>query len=219
MSGGRKRSILALLLLMCIVFSLKHYRSELEAQAVVPSELAVVRSDGALEAARSELLVAVSGEPAVLERSVKELVEHCMNAANLSHISQTILKKAQDNANYWYEELRKVVPRDPLTEYEDNHCWKVDLETQWMKEHGVIGQLGNITFQSSTFPKHFADHFFSSKRKFVCLPNIFIAGFGKCGSTFLHCGVMRLVSILRNASFDNIELQKEPAFWYDERSK
>lgn len=160
---------------------------------------------------------------AVIEGSIEELIKQCMKVANVDHIlakssnySHSILQEAQENAKYLLEELQKVVPEDPLAEYGDNYCWKMNLAMQWTNEIYYTGQLGNFTFQSLKFTSLLKKRRYKSS--FACLPNIFYGGFPKCGSTFFHCALKHTLSLLKNAPI-NTELHKEPRFWYDANPK
>lgn len=147
--------------------------------------------------------------------SVEELVEQCMKAASLDLIptnnsKSSLLQQAKENANYFFDQLRKLIPQDPLAEHKYNHCWKMNIKMQWTKENGYAGLFGdnNFTFQGSRIIKPL-------KYSFACLPNVYLAGFPKCGSTYLHCAISRLILVLnQNRTIPlETELRKEPRFW------
>ena len=46
----------------------------------------------------------------------------------------------------------------------------------------------------------------------VCLPNVFMAGLAKCGSTFYYCFINKLLSMAGVSAMGSSAL-KEPRFW------
>ena len=153
---------------------------------------------------------------------IPELVEDCMRTANLA--SPALLDPAISNAEYFYREFRRAIPEVPLAGYK-SHCWVGNYSVQWDKppSYNCKGELGNVNFASNfkaffpyqhrifpymvrTYPKR------SYKSSTVCLPNFFVAGFPKCGSTFLYYMVDSLISLSSKDSNRN-QVEKETQFW------
>lgn len=147
--------------------------------------------------------------------NIEDLVEWCMRNTNLiATESSSLLKQAKFNAKYILEEYRKVVPEKSLDRY-GSHCWKQPYSVKWDKVN-FSGHIGNISFdgsvvdsyQGKTFSylnEHFeSDHHF--KTDVICLPNVYITGFPKCGSSFAYCVISRLIL----GSSPGV---KEPHFW------
>ena len=154
---------------------------------------------------------------------IPELVEDCMRTANLA--SPALLDPAIANAEYFYREFRRAIPEVPLAGYK-SHCWVVNYSVQWDKpplSYNCKGKLGNIAFardfeafypyQSLIFP-YMATAYpkLSYKSSTVCLPNFYVAGFPKCGSTFLYYMVDSLISLSSKDSNRN-QVEKETQFW------
>lgn len=140
---------------------------------------------------------------------VQELVQRCIAATHLDSVldSGFSLGQARSNAAYMFGEFRKLIPEKPLENYK-SHCWEESLSVQWM-DHQCIGHVGNISFEKLSKRRIHPARKYESK--LVCLPNVFLAGFPKCGSTFLYCFINRLISLDTNMVKMNEE--KEPHFW------
>ena len=157
------------------------------------------------------------------EQAVEESINHCMEAANLEH-ETGLISHSQDNARYLHDEFRKVIPLESLSNY-SSHCWNVPYSTQWARGN-FLGHIGDITF-SDKYKKelHSNDPFLISylskqfpamkyESDMVCLPNVFLAGFPKCGSTFLYCSIIQLINNITSNWHLNYEAgTKEPHFW------
>ena len=158
-----------------------------------------------------------------VEKSVEESVDECMKNTNLHY--QPILSDAKRNAHDFFDEFRKVIPKNSLRGYA-SHCWNEYYFTRW-SEHtkNCSGKIGNISFsrELNKFPSH--NHFiisylnknFPRKRyesNLVCIPKVFLAGFTKCGSTFLYNFINGLISKSKNLTNpDRNEAYKEAHFW------
>ena len=143
-------------------------------------------------------------------------IKKCMQASNLdSHL----LPQAKQNAKLFLTQYRKVIPNYYLPDH-TSHCWKTRYSVSVNRMHEVWGNISNITFHTQMsklffeesmmddLTENFLRHFISSK---VCLPNIYLLGFEKSGSTFLWC----LLSKVLNYDLKRTQLQadKEPYFW------
>lgn len=153
--------------------------------------------------------------------TVPELIEDCMRTANLA--SPALVRPAIANAKYFYREFRKAIPEAPLTGYR-SHCWVRNYSVQWDKppSYKCKGELGNITFArdfTAFFPyqqifSYMAGSYpqLSYNSSTVCLPNFFVAGFPKCGSTFLYYMVDSLIS-LSSKDLNRNQVEKDTQFW------
>ena len=150
-------------------------------------------------------------------------MEKCFQATNLSLFDDLSTEAAKKRAAGYVREFRKVIPFsfDRSSLHSVSHCWKLSYEVHTKNRH-VWGHIGNVTFdqvipddyRSSLLRdvrNDFHNHFTSQT---VCLPNLFLLGFPKCGSTFLWCLIERVVNAtirVRPAAF------KEPGWWSERR--
>lgn len=154
---------------------------------------------------------------------VKELAGHCMKIANLDWtLGSNLVAGAEINADYFFKEFSKAIPQSPLPGHR-SHCWKESFSVQWNKLQ-YSGHLGNISFsrqlESNSHRRLLLPHLnkIFPKRNYqsnlICLPNLFLAGFPKCGSTFMYCFISKLISfsIYGNPSV-KMNVEKEPHFW------
>ena len=152
---------------------------------------------------------------------VEENVHRCMAASHIEHSVDT--SASQRNAKYLYEEYRKMIPEHSLPNHK-SHCWKTSFSFNWYDQRHIQGHVGNITFnkyfrkRSTQVPyildclnKLFPSMQFESDM--LCLPNIFLAGFPKCGSTYLYCILNKLISVVTKRLRSHHETVKEPHFW------
>lgn len=155
---------------------------------------------------------------------VLKSIEDCMQTSSFGQ-NTTILLKAKRNARFFFNEYRKVIPKNSLSEH-FNHCWHTDydisLGDQPRKVKGHIGEIGfEHTLGDEWFtetPLHTLQDMggkFASNN--VCLPNIYILGVPKCGTTFLWCFVSKVLSassISKSTDVSNsYNYEKEPHFW------
>jgi len=152
--------------------------------------------------------------------SVSETVQQCMTATHLDHSLDTRL--SQRNAQYLFNEFRKVIPEHSLEGYL-SHCWKTLYSVRWTDSH-IDGYIGNASFdctlnsknpQTRLITRYLTKEFPSMKFEsdMLCLPNLFLAGFPKCGSTYLYCVVNKLVDLVSKRVRTRHEAVKEPHFW------
>ena len=153
-------------------------------------------------------------------RNVERNIEECMRMANLD--SEPLLTQAKENARYFYDEYRKAIPEKGLSGYR-SHCWREDYFTKW-NAHGksYSGSLGEIAFPNTSLAEFHFDEFLKSltkqfptqtfKSSVVCVPNVFMAGFSKCGTTYLFSFIERLIS-MSTKDWEGNRLKKEMEFW------
>lgn len=152
---------------------------------------------------------------------VRELVQHCIATAHLDSVleSNFSVKQAMANAKYFFDEFRKLIPEKSLDGYK-SHCWAESYFTKWTKNQ-YSGYVGNISFSKKIGRQSKRAFLLPAlsksvparryKSKLVCLPNVFLAGFPKCGSTFLYCFINKLVS--SDTKLTRMNTEKEPHFW------
>ena len=152
------------------------------------------------------------------ESEIEALTRDCMTRSNF----QPLVAQAKKNAMYFYNEFRKSIPLNPLSGY-SSYCWKTNYTVYWESRHACSGVLGNITYETNqcTYIQYiiYVTPYMTKvyptrkyKSNFVCIPNVFIAGFPKAGSTFFYNFVNNLISI----SFKDEgvrQVAKEPQFW------
>jgi hypothetical protein len=158
-------------------------------------------------------------ESAGRSSGVRGLAQDCIAAAHLDSVldSNFSVEQAMDNAEYLFKEFGKLIPEKSLDGYR-SHCWLRSFFVQWTKYHWH-GYIGNISFSKETedkqsrlkplLRKSIPVRKYSSK--LVCLPNVFLAGFPKCGSTFLYCFITKLVAL--DTKLSQMNTLKEPHFW------
>lgn len=179
---------------------------------------------------RSKLMAFANGSLRVLWRrllhgrplpTIQEQVEDCMKMANFH--SSALIEPAATNADYFFREFRKAIPETPLPGYR-SHCWIGNYSVEWgHPKYTCHGELGNVTFSrnfdaffpypSLIFPymnKHYPKQKYKSD--LVCLPNVFVAGFPKCGSTFFYYIVDSLIAMSTGDQNKN-QVEKETQFW------
>lgn len=153
----------------------------------------------------------------LLSRNVKT----CLDTISLSRL----LNRSTDNAQTLLTQYRKVIPRNFL--HSLGHCWDGKYKIRVLRTRSrrqnhlsrIIGNTGDVKFDR-TYTKDFETRRLSSvsrgpfSSQTLCLPTVFIAGFMKCGSTFLDCFVSKIVqaSLSTNTS---LHASKEPRFWVE----
>ena len=140
-------------------------------------------------------------------------IERCMAGSNLS--TPALLPIARGNAQLFMEQYQQIVPPNGLHGYA-NHCWKSEYRLS-LRRRQFNGRIGDRTFSgpglvywfTDTTRAFIKDHYkegFSSST--VCLPNLYLLGFERCGTTHLWC----LLSKLLNHNV-TVQATKEPFFW------
>ena len=159
-----------------------------------------------------------SKQKSVLEWDIKEVlnnIDKCLNATNLKRIT-SIAAAARRNAERYVAEYRKVIPSsNHFLSNCSNHCWAAEVNIE-RRLNSLQGRIGNVSFVEPT--KNFRTHSLNVLRKnfkdrfasgLICLPQTFLAGFPKCGSSFLWCFLNRLIQQ------SDVHAEKEPHFWID----
>ena len=165
---------------------------------------------------------------------VKERLDKCLQGTNLTEEFERegYLAIAQKNAVAQIRIIREVVPMKFSNSYV-SPCWETHLEIFEMKGY-IKTNLNHVTYTSTiseftTIARKTLNYIGMSPNaarlnqtsklqhaagrntntfhslKPVCLPKIFLAGFSKCGSTFLYCVLSRL--------FHSNQVEKEPHWW------
>ena len=155
---------------------------------------------------------------------VLKSIDNCMQKSNFGQ-NTTVLSRAKQNAHYFFHEYRKVIPKNSLSEHL-SHCWHVDYDISLGDQpRKVKGRIGGIQFEHSLENEWYTETPLRTLRdmggKFtsdnVCLPNIYILGVPKCGTTFLWCFVSKVLSVTSTSKStdlsDNNSYEKEPHFW------
>lgn len=150
-------------------------------------------------------------------------LETCLASANLTNYfsDKTIRLTAMTNAANLLYMLRLALPTKPIGR-SDIPCWEGKLEMQLCQTtQGIMveGSVHNVSFLTPLQYFHeetkwaLKNVFGSSiKSPNICLPKVFIAGFPKCGSSYLYCLVTKLAGMARH-TYEVGELEKEPHFW------
>ena len=150
-------------------------------------------------------------------------MDKCFLDTNLDLFDGLSLQAARRSAASYVREFRKVIPLgyEQSRVHPISHCWKMNYEVHTKNRH-IWGHIGSVKFDE-VIPDDYRSHLlrdvqndfhnhFSSQT--VCLPNLFLLGFPKCGSTFLWCLIERVVNAtirVRPAAF------KEPGWWSERR--
>ena len=121
----------------------------------------------------------------------------CLDTTNMTDFftQEGLLDAALDNVKYTVDTIRQFIP----TEFSDqfhSSCWKsnfgFNIENSTIQGHfGQFTFEGNIDTTALSFKLSALQKFKfrvggSYSTHFSCLPDLFLAGFPKCGSTFLH---------------------------------
>lgn len=204
----RKKFILAIIILCTVCLLVKF----------------IINQSAFTKPAQPKAKVFITEAADVVELGMEELlVEQCMLATHLDTVlnSSDLVSQSIRNTKHLINEFRKVIPDKSLDKYQ-SHCWKQPYSIQW-NAFMYSGHIGNLSYKRK----------FEQKRKhklklpsltsiqtkryesdLVCLPNFFLAGFPKCGSTFVYCLINKLIS---NALFNDTSIkmvaEKEPHFW------
>ena len=159
----------------------------------------------------------ITEEPAISPDAdtaqVLEYMDTCLTAVKMRDFFEEMgyMQEARQNARAFITTLRKVIPKTFSSAY-DSPCWKMDLKLL-LKGNVTIGKIGGISFhgnaseQSDKIQKILKKKQNKISSSVVCLPKAFLAGFPKCGSTFLYC-VVQTISGSACAQFE-----KEPHWW------
>lgn len=151
-------------------------------------------------------------------------LDTCLSAANLTDyfLQNGLLSKARRNAEHFLTTLRQSIPSVFNSSY-SSPCWENSLDMRLCTASSqpacsgsvISGSLGTVKYRkftsviegslSKALNSNYPNGVSSSV---VCLPKVFLAGFPKCGSSYLYCLFEQLSSTHRIDS-----LVKEPHFW------
>ena len=139
-------------------------------------------------------------------------IDKCMSKSNL--MSPALLEIARENAKWFMEQYGRVISPQYLDGYV-NYCWNTNYEVTLNGDY-FEGHIGEYHFKNkpplwfeqrmkASIKKDFKGKFSSST---VCLPNIYLLGFAKCGTTFFQCFLSKILNGDKKA-----QAIKEPYFW------
>ncbi len=152
---------------------------------------------------------------------VLENVRTCLKATNMTESANEAIALA--NAKEFYQQYSKVIPTEFLSNY-SSHCWKMNFDVEIFKRLFYKGQLGKYPFKGIGRGEQqtLEDQIMSLKEVFkgnfssdvICLPNVFLAGFPKCGSTYGFCFLRSLLHLSAGLRMGALtEVVKEPHYW------
>ncbi len=148
-------------------------------------------------------------------------IDKCMSESNLT--SPALLENARENAKSFMEQYGKAISPQYMDGYV-NYCWNTEyhltLDQPFMKGH-IDGIEFNKKIPTYWFGQPSVQYFTDrSSRTYdsstVCLPNLYLIGFEKCGSTFLWCLLSKALNKnlnLTSKQEKKLQLIKEPFFW------
>lgn len=126
-----------------------------------------------------------------------------------------------------YDQYRQVIPEHSLNGYK-SHCWEETFSVDWghSKYSGHIGknwlqaQNFDAVFMQNKYSLSFLNRTFPSrsyKSDIACLPNLFVPGFQKSGTTYLYSFLHRLflASTRQQVLTKHLAAKKEPRFWVE----
>lgn len=148
---------------------------------------------------------------------ISENVEICFKMSELT-TNVSFLTAAKHNALKQFNEYRKVIPRQSLPSHV-SHCWHADYQiSRGRASDKVQGHIDGLEF-SDTLPQEWYTESaldilkrqtFSTST--VCVPNLYITGVPKCGTTFLWCFINKVLRFKLRTTAD-ADYEKEPHFW------
>ena len=126
---------------------------------------------------------------------VFDRLEKCLDAVNMSEHFRVegYMDVAKENLRYLLNTTLLSFPKEYRNDLE-NHCWKMDT-TLSLNGHTFSGKIGTMQFQIDTkqlqsfvldILKSLNNGNFQYTFSWACLPEIFVLGFPKCGTTFLY---------------------------------
>ena len=162
---------------------------------------------------------------------VYQNLDKCLAAAELTDYfnNKSYSDTSRQNAMSLFLMVREVVPANATTSNGKALCWKSDFNIQmchWIingnisaKFKGIQGHIGNIAFKASeatcTYETRqalrniYKGH---ASSPLLCMPSVFVAGFPKCGSSFVYCLVNKLAR-MAHPGYRDSQIEKEPHFW------
>ena len=152
--------------------------------------------------------------------TVWQRLEVCLAAANMTEYFRRdgYLEKAQENARHYLKVLRSIIPTpEGFSEAYRSPCWETEFRAIVKESGQVLSRIGGKSIllnpmEYGGFPRNVLE---TIRQKFrggfvsnvACLPKVFVAGFGKCGTTFLYCLVTKGLGIRQ------VQTAKEPHWW------
>ena len=157
-------------------------------------------------------------------------LDRCLFAANLTQLFKTtgmLYSVARNNARRFLSTVRGVVPAEFNSEY-SAPCWETVFEMRYCRMlsntynfplRSIEGRLGPLPYRYFTYAirkplveameRRYSGGISSS---LVCLPKVFLAGFPKCGSTYIYCLLQKLTGLV-DTQHASHQLDKEPRWW------
>ena len=155
-------------------------------------------------------------------------LDKCLEAAELTEYfkKEKYTRIAVRNAATLLSMMRSVIPTNFSAVHTNISCWKSEFDLHLCSRRfrganqdlSFEGHINNITFHMphTTAPyqlkqilRSYNNQLRSSR---VCMPSVFVAGFPKCGSSFVYCLVRNLAN-LANGKYQINHTNKEPHFW------
>ena len=138
-----------------------------------------------------------SGQYAIYESNLQT----CLDASNLTHHfhQEDLLTTAVTNVKYYIDVLRKFIPHQFNTTL-PNHCWNADVKLD-ISSSLLSGYVNGTEFSVNkrdmtknelrllnTLPRPaHKTHPLHHLLPLSCIPEVFLVGFKKCGSSYLYC--------------------------------
>ena len=141
-------------------------------------------------------------------KMVMKNMDSCLAATNMKDffIKMGYMRSARKNAQYLLDIIRTVVPKAYDPKY-DIPCWDMNIQVS-LQEDRMIGRMGELSF-NETCERYSWQHALQKHGNIAtsvaCLPKVFVAGYPKCGSTYLYC--------ILKASNKVAQFTKEPHWW------
>ena len=160
----------------------------------------------------------VRSEVDVIERKIVEQnLLKCLAAAELTDYfeSRNFTPISLRNADQLLLMMRTVVPANYSAHHSNSSCWKSPFDVTVCVGGNVEGHLNKIPFTVSGYslsPELQQLLYRPISSPVLCLPSIFIAGFPKCGSSFVYCLIRTLYKLDVGKGMWT-QLEKEPHFW------
>ena len=151
---------------------------------------------------QSNLLSHSMQDPGSEQYAILNNLQVCLDASNLTNYfrQEDFLETAVANVKYYLDVLRTFIPNQ-FNATLPNHCWNADVKLDFSSSL-VSGYVNGTKF--SFIREDFNDQYqpFNTlprlyrgpwpRQHYVplsCIPEVFLAGFHKCGSSYLHCVV------------------------------
>ncbi len=145
-------------------------------------------------------------------------VDTCLQVTNMSyHFNAKGLDiAAKRHAKDFYKTVRTVIPKSFSA---DIPCWETSYKVALHEGGKMALALDNFTAEFNSGEYHEAlklslqeDYRGQFSSSVVCLPNVFLSGFPKCGSTYLYD------MITKGLGIPVAQAEKEPHMWVSENS-